>query len=106
AIKSGSLLHINGAIDITFNAAKSGSTAAWTAATKTCSTTSCHATAAPVWGGTLPADCTGCHGDDSASAAPVATGKHTAHVNNPAVLGLGNNFGCVECHAKTVSNNR
>lgn len=106
AINSASLLHINGAIDVTFNAAKSGSGATWAAATKTCSNTSCHATAAPVWGGTLPADCTGCHGDDSASAAPIATGKHTAHVNNAAVLGLGNNFGCVECHAKTVSNNR
>jgi predicted CxxxxCH...CXXCH cytochrome family protein len=106
AIKAGSTLHANGVIDVTFNTAKAGTGAVWTVATKSCATTSCHGSGAPVWGGTLPADCTGCHGDDSVSAAPIATGKHTAHINNPAVLGAGNNFGCVECHAKTVSNNR
>jgi len=106
AIAAGSVLHNNGAIDVTFNSAKAGSGATWAAGTKSCSATSCHGTSAPVWGGALPTDCTGCHGGDSTSASAIATGKHTAHVNNPTILGLGNNFGCVECHAKTVSANR
>ena len=106
AINGGSILHVNGTVDVTFNTAKAGSGAVWTPATKTCSSTTCHATSTPAWGGTLPLDCTGCHGNDTASAAPIATGKHPSHINNPSVLGAGNNFGCVECHAKTVSNNR
>ncbi|WP_236685634.1 CxxxxCH/CxxCH domain c-type cytochrome [Geobacter pickeringii] len=106
AIKAGSTLHTNGAIDVTFDTALAGTGATWTASSKSCSNTSCHGTGVPVWGGTLPADCTGCHGDDAASVAPIATGKHPAHINNPAVLGTGNNFGCVDCHAKTVSGNR
>ncbi|MCM0080736.1 CxxxxCH/CxxCH domain-containing protein [Geomonas sp. Red32] len=78
-----------------------------------CSSLYCHSNGAggapvtvPVWGSTLAADCTGCHGNDSTSASAIASGKHTAHINNAAVFGTGNNFGCVECHAKTVSGNR
>ena len=106
AIATGSALHNNGVIDVTFNTAKVGTGATYTSGTKTCSGTSCHGANTPVWGGTLPADCTGCHGNDAASAIPMATGKHPSHMNNTAVLGLGNNFGCVECHAKTVSDDR
>jgi predicted CxxxxCH...CXXCH cytochrome family protein len=106
AIKSGSTLHTNGSIDITFNTSKAGVGAVWTAASKSCSATYCHGAAAPVWGGSLPTDCTGCHGNDAASAAVITTGKHSAHVNNAAVLGTNNSFGCVECHAKTVSSDR
>ena len=32
----------------------------------------------------------------------MTTGKHGAHINNAAILGA--NYGCAECHAKTVSN--
>jgi predicted CxxxxCH...CXXCH cytochrome family protein len=107
AINSGSVLHVNGSVDVTFSAAKSGAGALWSASAKSCSATYCHGAGTPVWGGAaMPADCTGCHGNDSSSASIIATGKHTAHVNNPTVLGAGNNFGCVECHAKTVSGDR
>jgi predicted CxxxxCH...CXXCH cytochrome family protein len=106
AIRSGSALHTNGAIDITFNSSKAGSAAVWTAASKSCSATYCHGAATPVWGGSLASDCTSCHGNDAVSASPISTGKHTAHTNNAAVLGTNNNFGCVDCHAKTVSNDR
>ena len=54
----------------------------------------------PTWGSTLPSDCSGCHGGNAASASPIATGKHTQHTNNAA---LGGSFGCVQCHAATVS---
>ncbi len=50
--------------------------------------------------------CTGCHGGNAASGSVIATGKHRNHVD-PSLntsLGLGNGFGCVQCHAKTVSN--
>jgi predicted CxxxxCH...CXXCH cytochrome family protein len=76
----------------------------------TCSGLYCHSdgnggapNTLPVWGTTLPADCSGCHGGAAGSARVLATGKHPAHVNNG--VALGTNFGCVECHARTVSNN-
>ncbi|HEY6872950.1 MAG TPA: CxxxxCH/CxxCH domain-containing protein [Geobacteraceae bacterium] len=53
--------------------------------------------------------CTKCHGNNSASGAPIATGKHRMHMNNYTTLGRvnvatgANGFGCVACHAKTVS---
>jgi len=70
-----------------------------------CSGLYCHSDGAghapnqvPVWGTTL--DCKGCHNSNAASALPMNSGKHGAHVNNAAFLGV--NFGCVECHAATV----
>ncbi len=76
----------------------------------TCSSLYCHSngngglpTTTPAWGSTLATDCSGCHGGAAGAASVIATGKHAAHVNNAAVLGT--NFGCVDCHAKTVSNN-
>ena len=47
--------------------------------------------------------CTLCHGDATTPGYLLTTGKHQQHVNNAATLGL--NFGCVDCHAKTVSSN-
>ena len=84
--------------------------------TGSCSNLYCHSNgngAAPnnttfTWSspkGTL--GCTGCHGNNSTSGKPIATGKHSAHINpllNPS-LGAGNELGCVECHAKTVDTN-
>ena len=75
-----------------------------------CNATYCHSNAAggapniaPAWGAALPVDCTGCHGGAVGSASVIASGKHPAHVNNAALLGT--NFGCAECHAKSVSGN-
>lgn len=101
AIKAGSTLHTNGTIDVTFDAAKAGSTATWTAATKTCSNVSCHGTGKPVWGGTLPTDCTGCHGGTSSSSAPIATNGHSGHLTKS--YGPGSYLGstvssCQSCH--------
>jgi predicted CxxxxCH...CXXCH cytochrome family protein len=105
SIVSGSSLHINSQLDLTFNAT-AGTSAIWEPAAKTCSNTLCHTTAVPVWGGSLPADCTGCHGGNAASASAIATGRHTAHMNNYSTLGQGNNLGCAECHARTVDSDR
>ncbi len=45
--------------------------------------------------------CTACHGSNAASSNPIATNKHTAHINNATLLG--SNYGCADCHAPTVS---
>ena len=76
---------------------------------KTCSNISCHggngvvtATANAQWGATL--GCNGCHGGPAALVSNIiATGKHAQHSNQAAVIG--DNIGCAECHAKTVSSN-
>ena len=52
----------------------------------------------PTWGGAL--DCAGCHGD---AASDTLSGRHAKHVNNAAFLGT--SYGCVECHAGTVTDN-
>jgi predicted CxxxxCH...CXXCH cytochrome family protein len=101
AIKAGSTAHTNGTIDVSFNTAKAGSTATWTAATKSCANVSCHGTATPVWGGTLPANCTGCHGGTSLSTAPIATLSHPTHLSR--AYGPGTYLGtaisaCQVCH--------
>lgn len=77
----------------------------YTDASKTCSTSSCHSngffTAADAqWGATL--DCKGCHGD-ATNAATKLSGAHNAHINGGAATG--GMFGCVDCHATTVTNN-
>jgi predicted CxxxxCH...CXXCH cytochrome family protein len=57
------------------------------------------------WGSTtFNADCAGCHGGNADSAAPIATDMHQEHINQASVNGV--NFGCVECHAQTVSGDR
>lgn len=66
-----------------------------------CSGLYCHSngqgTAVPVtWGSSLPADCSGCHGN---AATGGLSGRHAKHVNN---VKLGTSYGCVECHANTV----
>ena len=106
SIKPGSVLHVNHKGDVTFDVAKAGSAAVWTAADKSCSNVSCHNGTGITWGGALPSDCTGCHGNDSASGNPLATGAHGAHLGNNPALGTGNAFSCTECHANTVTGNR
>ncbi|OGU09411.1 MAG: hypothetical protein A2075_00470 [Geobacteraceae bacterium GWC2_58_44] len=68
-----------------------------------CSALYCHSNgqgvAYPVsWGGTLPADCSGCHGNKTSG---TLSGRHAEHVNNDTALGT--SYGCAECHADTVS---
>ncbi len=100
-LKAGTL-HLNGSKNIK---AGSGRTFNWTAGTKTCDNISCHGGPAPIqWGGSMPADCTGCHGGNTSSALPQTSGKHAAHMNNAAVLGT--NYTCVVCHALTVGADR
>lgn len=93
-------LHLDGTRNV---AAGGGRSFTFDPVTLTCSTISCHGAGAPAaqWGQSLPADCTGCHGGNSSSAIPLASGRHPAHVNNASILGT--NFGCAECHASTAS---
>ena len=49
--------------------------------------------AAAVWGGTLPADCSGCHGGNATAAKVITTGNHSQHISNATVLGT--NFGAL-----------
>jgi len=54
------------------------------------------------WGGTLNTTCSGCHGGDSTATykmGTVGSASHSIHVNNYP-------YGCVKCHAATVSGNR
>lgn len=81
----------------------------WTAGT--CSSTYCHSNGAGGapnnttfnWNsptGTL--GCNGCHNYTKASGTPMATGSHTAHINNAdAALAT---FNCYRCHNATTTN--
>lgn len=54
------------------------------------------------WGGTLNTSCSGCHGGDSTATykmGSVGSVSHNKHV-------LTYTYGCVKCHAATVSDNR
>lgn len=53
------------------------------------------------WTATI-ADCKSCHNYNLASGTVMATGSHTEHVNNAAVIGT--NYGCQDCHSTTTSN--
>ncbi|ABQ24292.1 CxxxxCH/CxxCH domain c-type cytochrome [Geotalea uraniireducens] len=91
-------------IDMTIQVAPGGGESFGYPGGKTCSTISCHGSGSPnaVWGATLPADCTGCHGGNAAVAPnDIKTGQHTRHINNVSVNGV--NYGCAECHAQTVN---
>lgn len=109
-------LHLDGTGSVAFDASV-GPSASYTAASQTCSATYCHSNGngtnvtTPIWGETSGTnakigDCTYCHGNNASSATPIGTNKHTAHMNNVAVLGTNQNLSCVECHAATVSADR
>ncbi len=51
------------------------------------------------WGGSLPSDCTGCHGGDPSAALTIGTGSHATHVQTY-------RYDCSFCHATTVSGSR
>jgi predicted CxxxxCH...CXXCH cytochrome family protein len=93
--------------DRVINVSQGGSkTFTWTGASKSCASISCHGSGSATvqWGQTLASDCTGCHAGNGSAAAILSTGKHTAHVNNAALLGA--SYGCVDCHALTVADDR
>ncbi len=62
-------------------------------------TTNCHKSVSPTWGGTLAANCLGCHGDKTSATLSGAHNKHTNDVLH------GGSFNCIDCHATVVSNN-
>lgn len=87
--------------------AGNGKTFTYTAGTKTCSNISCHSgngliagVADAQWGGNFT--CESCHGGNAGATNKITSGKHGQHTNQAGALGV--NFGCVECHAQTVSN--
>lgn len=103
AIKAGSVLHVNGVIDVTFDAAIVGEGASLTAGSSTCSAVYCHSDGTSVstglnaggsatWGGASPG-CGGCHAYPPAyeTGLPKAN-SHTRH-----------DFGCSTCHAGTTA---
>ena len=93
--------HADSQKTVTFNATSGGS---WSTSLQ-CSNTYCHSAGTASSGThtgrswTSSVTCASCHGD----AATLATGAHTAHVNNTA--GVGRTVGCTECHNATASNN-
>jgi len=93
-------------LDRTIQVAAGGGKSFTVGAGKSCSDISCHGAGSPpaAWGGSMPADCTGCHGGNSSSASSIATGSHPSHVNNAAILGT--NIGCSACHAATAATDR
>ncbi len=73
-----------------------------------CATNDCHndgtaAKGAPntvaTWTASLPVDCTGCHSNNAAAALQMASGSHTAHVNDGTIMA---NTACNSCHTVTV----
>jgi predicted CxxxxCH...CXXCH cytochrome family protein len=67
-----------------------------------CANLYCHGNGTPTWGASLPADCTGCHGNDEFSAAPMQKNAHKAHVFNRSASFDHFDFKCQECHNGTV----
>lgn len=97
-LKTGTL-HLDGTRSV---AAGAGRTFNYSPASKTCDNISCHGGPSPIqWGGSMPADCTGCHGNNASSSIPQTSGKHKAHMNNYTTLGQ--NYRCVACHALTIN---
>ena len=84
----------------------------WTAGgSRSCNATYCHSNGNGTagytvvrWDSARSSSCTACHGDASTSGRQISSGAHQAHVNSAAAIG-GSSFGCVECHALTVSDN-
>jgi len=115
-------------VKVAFNTAKSGTTATWTYATLTCSTTICHGQKSPAWGAVIPANqCFRCHGSQStatfygytqSSIAPgtgnldtnratgvtARGGMHQEHLKG--TMGIADKVRCVECHVTVTAVNQ
>ena len=119
--------HVNRKVDVSFHASVGGTSGFYGGAASPvakdvetaygrCSNIYCHSdgtrTTAPfnnytaIWGDAgFPAGCVGCHGSYAGSGRTLATNNHRKHIDATFNPGVGTSFGCVECHARTVSNN-
>lgn len=102
---AGRNLHPNGDKNVDFNVFSSNAATYVSGAPGNCSNTYCHSTgqssASPVhssltWTGTMAADCTGCHRNDSASTKLISSGSHSRHVGSQG-------YSCDKCHSATVA---
>jgi len=116
-----STLHVNSLIDIVFDATIGGSYSQGAQSTPqngfgTCGSIYCHSAGSNVnypfttpnttanWSTTLPSNCTGCHNNDAASGAAMASGSHAKHVDTSGLdLAV---VDCSNCHSATVSDSR
>ncbi|MBI1922306.1 MAG: CxxxxCH/CxxCH domain-containing protein [Geobacter sp.] len=90
----------------------SGSELAPSSSYKTCASVICHSNGRTgvyqvftnrTWGlANLPADCTGCHGNDKNSSSPLQSYAHKAHMNNASARYNGMALKCNECHNTVV----
>ena len=108
--------HINGTgyvngTDVKFDTAGKNTSGVYnsTVGNLGCTATYCHSNGrggAPKqlaqWGSTLSTDCAGCHGGNATLATfkIISSGKHLAHIKNAPA---GGRYGCVDCHALTVT---
>ncbi|HEX9306950.1 MAG TPA: CxxxxCH/CxxCH domain-containing protein, partial [Anaeromyxobacter sp.] len=122
-VGGGKMLHVNGVKDVQFDAYLGNSTGGSYGAGRTCSNTYCHSngtdrttsngTTTPpsiAWTSTGVSTCRYCHGGDATdltksigTSPDTGSAKHANHVNKASVIGT--NFGCVSCHAATVTAN-
>ncbi len=72
-----------------------------------CSTTYCHSNGnggapnvTPSWDSAVTLDCKSCHNYTAASGTPMASGSHTAHINDGTVM---TNKSCEDCHNATTT---
>jgi predicted CxxxxCH...CXXCH cytochrome family protein len=87
----------------------------WTAGGTGCNTTYCHSNGQGANGLTTVSwstnassgTCVQCHDTKQTSVASGLSAKHDKHMNpsQNSIMGLNNGFNCIDCHAKTVSNN-
>ncbi|MBK5276768.1 MAG: CxxxxCH/CxxCH domain-containing protein [Desulfuromonadales bacterium] len=92
------------AIEVKFGGPNSGGTFA----TGQCFNLYCHSDGRTnpktvSWAAGTTLDCSGCHGIATTTGLNALSAKHAKHVNN--AVRLGNNYGCVDCHATAVSDN-
>ena len=108
AIKAGSTLHTNNALDVTFDTTKAGAGATWVGGVgnKTCSSIYCHGSNTPQWGATL--NCAGCHEASnllaSRHAQHYATGTNaTSNTTGRTADGANYIFNCGTCHNPSIT---
>lgn len=116
---TGVLYHVNAKKDVNFVSAYANSV--YTAASNACTNNYCHSQGRATsgdftssalkpystarWSGTLPTNCTGCHGGAaSVGFKAISSGMHDKHINNTAMLGTNNNYACNTCHSNIVTN--
>ncbi|MBT0664888.1 CxxxxCH/CxxCH domain-containing protein [Geobacter pelophilus] len=116
---SGTLLHADHIIQLSFDPAAKGAGTVYTAGShqagsgpySTCSASKCHGRGTPTWGSdTATLSCDKCHGyattnpfkDTAGSSVSAQSGAHAAHLN--ALTGYSNPVACSECHTVPALN--